>query len=268
MADAHPTPATLASAGPDTTLPGPVTNPSVAFGGWMLDPEPPAVALTGDPTELQVLMAEHQGLLATRSLVYNEAFTRSAMYFQLLGMSFLGLALLGPATGFSQPFVIVAILTLGFDLVMGILAFLRVSSANGDETRTVLAINRVRHGMVRIAPGVEPFLENPPYDDFDTVVLNYGVQTQGMLSNVLYGLSTSAGTVGLVVSLVAGLLSAVVAVAVSLPTAVVIAIGVAGALVTLLLMLRWAVALIARNNGALRSRFPSGRGIGRPPPPD
>ena len=162
--------------------------------------------------------------------------------------------------------MIVAILTLVFDLVMGILAFLRVASANGDETRTVLAINRVRHGLVRIAPGVSPFLENPPYDDFDSVTLNYGVPAQGVASSVVYGLSTSAGTVGLVVSLVAGLLAAVLAMLLDLPTAAVLAIGVVGALATLLLLLRWAFALIVRNNAGLSSRFPASRGTGETPP--
>ena len=234
----------------------------VVLGGWKVDPEPPVVTLTGDASELQALMAEHQGLLATRSLVYNEAFTRSAMYFQLLGMSFLGLALIGPATGFSPEFVLVAILTLAFDFVMGVLAFLRVASANGDETRTVLAINRVRHGLVRIAPGITPFLENPPYDDYDSVTLNYGLQSQGAVSNVVYGLSTSAGTVGLVVSLVAGLLAAVVALALALPGGAAIAIGILGAIGTLLLVLRWAFAMIVRHNADLSSRFPASRGTG------
>ena len=83
------TPAAAESAAPERAD-APTGVVPVALGGWKVDPTPPHVSLTGDPAELQVLMAEHQGLLAARSLVYNEAFTRSAMYFQLLGMSFLG----------------------------------------------------------------------------------------------------------------------------------------------------------------------------------
>jgi hypothetical protein len=247
---------------------GPSSATSLAIGGWKVDPDPPKVALTGAPEELQVLMAEHQGLLSTRSLLYNEAFTRSAMFFQLLGMSFLALAFVGPALQFNREFVIVALLTLAFDLVMGIFAFLRVGNANGDETRTVLAINRVRHGMARIAPGVVPFLENPPYDDFDTVVLNYGPQSPRFFGNVVYGLSTSAGTVGLVTALVAGLLCAVIAIVAGLPALVVIAIGAIGTVVALVLLVRWALRLVARHNAPMASRFPASRGLGDPPARD
>jgi hypothetical protein len=122
--------------------------------------------------------------------------------------------------------------------------------------------------MARIAPGVTPFLENPPYDDFDTVVLNYGVQAQSLLGNIVYGLSTSAGTVGLVTSLVAGLLTAVVALALGLPTLVVILGGVAGTVLSLVLMVTWALRLVARHNAPLASRFPASRGLGDPPSRD
>ena len=237
-----------------------------AFSGWPADPDPPAVALTGDPAEFNVLWAEHQGLLAARSLVYNEAFTRISSYFQLLGMSFVGLALIGNATRFDGTFLMVTILTLAFDLVMGTLAFIRIGAANGEETRTVMAINRVRNGFVRVAPGAVPFLDVPPYDDYASVMDNYGPPASGTLANILYGLSTSAGTVALVVCLVSGLLGAAVAAALALPLWAVVAAGVVTTVVVFALFLRWALAIVAGHSRTIRARFPA-PGAGPTPPP-
>jgi hypothetical protein len=236
------------------------------MSGWPEDPHPPAVALTGDAAEFNVLWAEHQGLIAARSLVYNEAFTRITSYFQLLGMSFVGLALIGNATGFSGAFLLVTILTLSFDLVMGTLAFVRIGAANAEETRTVMAINRVRNGFVRVAPGVMPFLDVPPYDDYASVMANYGPPARGATANVLYGLSTSVGTVALVVCLVAGLLGSAIAAALALPLAAVVAAGIVTTLIVFALFLRWAFALIAGHNRTIRARFPA-PGSGSAPPP-
>jgi hypothetical protein len=240
-----------------------------AFSGWAVDADPPPVALTGDPAEFNVLWAEHQGLLSARALVYNEAFTRITSYFQLLGMSFVGLALIGNATDFDDAFLVVTILTLSFDLVMGTLAFIRISAANSEETRTVMAINRVRNGFVRVAPGAMPFLDVAPYDDYASVMQNYGPQSTRAVPSIVYGLSTSAGTVALVVCLVAGLLAAAVAAALALPLGAVLGAGIVTTVVVFLLFLRWAFALIAAHSRTIRARFPApdaDRGPGAPPP--
>src|SRR5689334_1163173 len=57
-----------------------------------------------DPRLLQVLTAEHSSLLTSRSLAYNEAFTRASMFLTFLSMSFVALAVIGPPLAFSRDF--------------------------------------------------------------------------------------------------------------------------------------------------------------------
>ena len=54
------------------------------------------------PRVVQILATEHWSLLASRSLAYNEAFTRGGMFLTFLSMSFVALALLAQAMSFGD----------------------------------------------------------------------------------------------------------------------------------------------------------------------
>lgn len=137
-------------------------------------PAAPPVALEGLPAELQILTAEHSSLLTTRSLAYNEAFTRASMFLDLLGMSFVGLALLATAVGFGDDFLIVAVIVLAFDFLVGVLTYARVMAANGEDFFTMHAMNRIRHGYLLVAPTVRPFFTSGTHDDVPGVMQSYG----------------------------------------------------------------------------------------------
>lgn len=77
-------------------------------------PEP--VTSLSDPRAVQILATEHWSLLAGRSLVYNEAFTRGGMFLSFLSMSFVGLALLAQAMSFTSDFLVITAVVLGFRL--------------------------------------------------------------------------------------------------------------------------------------------------------
>ena len=72
----------------------------------------PGIGLADDPRALQILTTEHWSLLSARGLAYNEAFTRAGMFLAFLSMSFVGLALLAQAMGFSRDFLVVAAIVL------------------------------------------------------------------------------------------------------------------------------------------------------------
>lgn len=62
-----------------------------------------------DPPVLQILMTEHWGLLATRSLAYNETFARAGMFFTTLSASVVALALMLSAIGPGPEFQLAAV---------------------------------------------------------------------------------------------------------------------------------------------------------------
>jgi hypothetical protein len=55
---------------------------------------------------LQILTTEHWSLLASRSLAWNEAFTRAGMYLSTLSGSMVALGLIGGIDGFGGAFLI------------------------------------------------------------------------------------------------------------------------------------------------------------------
>lgn len=218
---------------------------------------PPPVKLDGQPAELQILTAEHSSLLTTRSLAYNEAFTRASMFLDLLGMSFVGLALLATAVGFGDDFLIVAVIVLAFDFLVGVLTYARVMAANGEDFFTMHAMNRIRHGYLLVAPTVRPFFTSGTHDDVPGVMQSYGYSMDEGGGDLIQGLSTSGGMVGLIVTFVGGLLTAAVALLVGVPAMGSLVAGVVGAAVVFAVAARWALALVARSQKTLETRFPT-----------
>jgi hypothetical protein len=230
------------------TIAAPVTPPAPVA--------PLPVTLEGLPAELQILTAEHSSLLTARSLVYNEAFTRASMFLDLLGMSFVGLALLATAVGFSQDFLIVAVIVLAFDFLVGVLTYVRVMSANGEDFSAMHAMNRIRHGYLLIAPNVRPFLTSSGHDDVDGVMQSYGYSTEEG-GDLIQGLSTSGGMVGLIVTFVGGLLVAAAGLLVGLSAIGSLIAGVIGAAVVFAVAAKWALDLVANGRKTLETRFPT-----------
>ena len=169
--------------------------------------------LKDDLAVLQVLMAEHASVVSARSLAYNEAFTRAGMFLQALGMSFVGLSLLGAALGFSQEVLFIAMIVVAFDVLIGIATFRRVADTGREDLMAMQAMNRIRQGYVRVAPGSTPFITAGTYDDVPSVMGSYGfdeASTSTTIGNVAYGISTSLGLVGMVLAVVSGVLASLI----------------------------------------------------------
>src|SRR5215218_945774 len=86
-----------------------------------------------DPRALQILSTEHWSLLTARSLVYNEAFARGGMFLALLSATLLVLGLITTETGFSDAFLVVALMILGLDLFVGLATLGRITRASTED---------------------------------------------------------------------------------------------------------------------------------------
>ena len=195
---------------------------------------PPVTPVTSleDPRVVSILSTEHWNLLSNRSLAYNEALTRGGMFLTFLSMSFVALALLAQALGFTDQFLVVAALVLAFDLVIGLTTYGRIRGANLDDLRAVHGMARIRQAYVRIAPAIVPFLTSPSNDDLRSVMRVYGDSPSTFPAMLSYGLTTSGGMIGLITSMVGGVLAAVLALLGGLTSDVgVLLVGLGGAIV-------------------------------------
>jgi hypothetical protein len=217
-------------------------------------------AVAGDPITLQVLMSEHASLLSSRSLAYNEAFTRAGMFLQALGMSFVGLSLLGAALGFTRDVLVIAVIVVAFDVLIGIATFRRVSDTGREDLWLMQAMNRIRQGYVRVAPASRPFLTAGTFDDVPSVLGSYGftdTSTPNPIGDIAYGISTSLGLVGMVLAVVSGVLASLIVLAPggSMPVAVIV--GIVTTVVVFALLVRWALGAARANQAAVSVRFPA-----------
>jgi uncharacterized membrane protein YgcG len=145
--------------------PSPTTAPQRPYGGAAAV----AADVAGDqpfgPHAAQILATEHWSLLATRSLIWNEAMSRASVFLTVLSASIIALALLADATGFGPHTTTLALVLLPVVLLLGIATYVRQVQINNEEFKLVLAMNRLRRAYLSIEPGLEPYCTTGHHDD-------------------------------------------------------------------------------------------------------
>lgn len=215
--------------------------------------------LAREPTDLLILSAEHGSLLSARGLAYNEAFTRGSMFLTFLSMSFVALALLPQALGFSRDFLVAAAVVLSFDFLIGVTTYARILDIVAEDLRAMHGMNRIRHGYIRIAPHLAPYFTTGTHDDLASVMSSYSIggARRSMLADVAYGFSTSLGLVGMIAALVGGALGSVVTLAAGGAGWLALAVAIGATLIVLGGLVRWASVEIPKTQATLPVRFPT-----------
>ena len=112
-----------------------------------------------------ILATEHWSLLAARSLIWNEAQSRATVFLSVLSAATIALALLADATGFGPQTTTLALVLLPVVLFLGVAAHGRLVAINREEVELVLAMNRLRHAYLKVAPALEPYFSTGHHDD-------------------------------------------------------------------------------------------------------
>lgn len=172
---------------------------------------------------LQVLSTEHWSLLASRSLAWNESFSRAGMFLSTLSGSIVALALVAQASSFDESFRLFALVILPIVLFIGIGTVLRLGIANQHDAMCVTGMNRIRAGYLEMAPDLRRFFVTGTSDDMPAVA-----PTMGIEPTMSIGVQRLASTPMLVSVLNSVLLAAISALAViQLGAAVEVALGFA-----------------------------------------
>ncbi len=227
--------------------------PSESGTGTAVEP----VTRLDDPRAVQILATEHWSLLASRSLAYNEAFTRGGMFLAFLSTSFVALALLAQAMTFGDQFLTVAAIVLAFDLVIGLTTYFRIAGANVDDLSAVYGMARIRHGYTEIAPILTPYFTSPTHDDTNSLMAAYGNPSSRGIGVVLYGLTTSGGMIWLITSMVGGILASVLGLILGVPGGSAVWVGVAGAVLVFAILAVLTTGSITRQQATLPAMFPA-----------
>jgi hypothetical protein len=224
------------------------------------EPAPPPIAEAGQggspvALRLQVLATEHWGLLATRSLAWNESFTRAGMFLSTLSGAIVALALVAQATSFGDQFALFALVILPVVLFIGVTTFIRMGASNYYDALCVVGMNRIRHAYLQITPEVEPYLVLGTYDDEKSVNLSMGAQPN---TNFLVDIIVSTPFVVCTInSVLGGIIAALLAQQLGVPTPIAIALAVVAALVVFGLQTVAASRGIAAAVASYKPKFPS-----------
>ena len=212
-----------------------------------------------DPRALQILSTEHWSLLASRSLAYNEAFSRAGMFLTFLSATLIVIGFLIGSQGLSPGVVPVAAILLLADLYIGAATVGRLIDANSEELHCVRGMNRIRHAYREMVPGLEPYFVTSFHDDARGVLAVYGdiTASETALANIVHGLTTMIGMVATVVAMIVGALAALAAVGLGAGVEVALVSAIAGFLLGTGLFAVVGMRTALANQRGVESRFPT-----------
>ncbi|HMG32024.1 MAG TPA: hypothetical protein VK585_18110 [Jiangellaceae bacterium] len=206
------------------------------------------------PLRVQILATEHWSLLATRSMTWNEMFSRTGTFLTILSASVIALSLVAQATGFDAGFRVFAILVLPIVLLVGLGTYIRLVEADIEDAWLVVGMNRLRHAYLELAPELEPYFVTSHHDDELGVLRTYSFRTEVGLSHLLCG---SPVIVGIIDSVVAGVFASIVCQALGGAVELQIAVGFVVALASAAMLGAMAYRRIGQLRRDYHPRFPS-----------
>src|SRR5215207_2011566 len=151
----------------------------------------------------QFLATEHWSLLATRSMTWNEIFSRTGTYLTVLSATVIALSLVANATGFGQDFRTFALLVLPVVLLVGVGTYFRLVEADIEDAWLVIGMNRLRHAYLELAPELEPYFVASHHDDQPGILQTYSFRSRVGLTHWLSGSPVIVGIIDAVVTGVA-----------------------------------------------------------------
>ena len=204
---------------------------------------------------LQILSTEHWSLLASRSLAWNESFSRAGMFLSTLSGAIVALALVAQATEFGEGFRIFGLVILPVVLFVGIGTVLRMGIANYHDARCVIGMNRIRAGYLEVAPDLERFFVMGTTDDERGMSLTMAVQPGTSVFAQM--LASSPMLLSVLNSVLAGTIVALLALQLAAVSAVAVGLGAAGFIVTMVGFSAYAGREIGRSRSELTPMFPT-----------
>lgn len=227
------------------------------------EPAPPALTDAGGggspvALRLQVLATEHWGLLATRSLAWNESFTRAGMFLSALSGAIVALALIAQATAFGSEFVLFALVILPVVLFIGITTYVRMGASNYYDALCVVGMNRIRHAYMQITPEVEPYLVMGTHDDEAAVNLSMGAVPG--TNFIVYIIVSTPFVVCVINSVIAGVIATLLAEQLGLATPISIVFAIVAVALVFGLQTLMATRSIAGAVATYKPKFPAPAG--------
>ncbi len=178
-------------------LPGSANAAGVAPDDWR-----------NDARAVQILSTEHWSLLASRSMSWNESFSRAGIFLTSLSGAVVALALVGQSTAYGMAFVTFALILLPVTLLIGLTTVVRLVQVNNADLLYLQAMNRLRHAYLDLVPGLEQYFSTSASDDRRSLGMQFAIPVR--VNPVLQGFVTTPALVSAICSVIAGAIAGIV----------------------------------------------------------
>ena len=211
-----------------------------------------------DARRAQLLSTEHWSLLATRSMSWNEAFSRTGTFLSTLSAGTVALALAGPAMSFGGAFALFALIVLSVTLFLGIATFVRLVQVNTEDLYWVSGMNLIRAEYARLSPGIEKSFVSGHTLDTEGIARTFGAFDVTSNISPFHMLVTTPAIVAVISSAIAGVIAGLLVIQVGHDVIVALIAGaivfVAAVVISITYAIRENKRYIAR---AIDSRLPT-----------
>ncbi len=211
-----------------------------------------------DARRAQLLSTEHWSLLATRSMSWNEAFSRTGTFLSTLSAGTVALALAGPAMSFGGAFALFALIVLSVTLFLGIATFVRLVQVNNEDLYWVSGMNLIRAEYARLSPGIEKSFVSGHTLDTEGIARTFGAFNVTSNISPFHMLVTTPAIVAVISSAIGGVIAGLLVIQVGHDVIVALIAGaivfVAAVVISISYALRESRRYIAR---AIDSRLPT-----------
>jgi hypothetical protein len=157
---------------------------------------------------IQMLVTEHFTLQGARSATISDANGRTSFFLGTLSALVVALAFVAQAADFGPAFVVFALVLLPTLLFIGLASFERLVQLGIENIRCVVAINRIRHYYLEVAPELRAHFTLSAHDDPRGVLVSVGSIRGAVRWWDIF--VTNAGVVAVVNAIVAGVLAGLV----------------------------------------------------------
>ena len=223
-----------------------------ATSGVMEGDAGPAIAV-----RLQILSTEHWSLLASRSLAWNESFSRAAMFLSTVTGAIVALALVAQVSDFGQGFRLFALVILPVVLFIGVGTVLRIGESNRHDAMCVIGMNRIRAGYLEVAPELERFFVTGVHDDARGTMRTMAIDLdRPYVTHLIAATPTMISTLN---SILLGAIAASLAIELGAPNAAAVGIAAGAFVVGWLLHMWYARRATARGPTTWEPVFPTPR---------
>lgn len=238
-------------------MPAPAELPMGAEAG----PGGPTGGVPDHARRAQLLSTEHWSLLATRSMSWNEAFSRTGMFLSTLSAATVALALAGPAMSFGSAFPLFALVVLSVTLFLGLATYVRLTQVNNEDLYWAAGMNVIRNAYTKLSPGIEEHFVTGHTLDAEGMARTFGAVDVTSGLSPWHMLVTTPAVVAVISSAIAGVMAGLIAGQLSMTLEMAVLVGIAVFLLFVVGLIAWG----RREANAYIARVMQTRGIGPAP---